>query len=129
MTSRVSVFNGGNRETGDDFWSVLTSLDKSSATTKISHISLTASKDSIILINSFHLKFGSFSCLSISQSLRQISEKYFRWHSQEYLFSKISVNCCQSIYSGLITKKNLKFLDKSIYFRPAFESYCFHGHA
>ena len=29
----------------------------------------------------------------------------------------------------LITKKNQKFLDKSIYFWLAFESYCFHGHA
>ena len=26
-------------------------------------------------------------------------------------------------------KKNHKFLDKSIYFCLAFESYCFHGHA
>ena len=26
-------------------------------------------------------------------------------------------------------EKNLKFLDKSIYFWLAFESYCFHGHA
>ena len=29
----------------------------------------------------------------------------------------------------LITKKNHKFVDKSIYFRLAFESYCFHGQA
>ena len=29
----------------------------------------------------------------------------------------------------LVTKKYHKFLDKSIYFWLAFESYCFHGHA
>ena len=44
------------------------------------------------------------------------------WH---YLaVKKLSV-----LLRGIILKKNHKFLDKSIYFWLAFESYCFHGHA
>ena len=67
----------------------LTTLDKSLSTTRISHISLTASKDGIILISSCHLKFRSFNCLSICRPLKQLSKKNVRWCSQEHLFAKI----------------------------------------
>ena len=60
-------------------------------------ISLTASKDGVILINSFHLKFRSFNCLSINRPLSQLSKVSAQWRSQEYLFRKFSANYYQSI--------------------------------
>ena len=74
VTSKIKVLLGEKSEIEDDSLSVLTTLDKSSSTTRISHISLTASKDNIILVNSFHLKVRSFNRSTISRPLKQLSK-------------------------------------------------------
>ena len=45
-----------------------------------------------------------------------------------YLYLSIYLSIYKYMYLS-ISKKYHKFLNKSIYFWLAFESYCFHGHA
>ena len=65
-------------------------------------ISLTESKNGIILISYFHLKFRSVNCLSISRPLKQSSKVSVQCCTQEYLFGKCSENyywsICNSVY-------------------------------
>ena len=65
-------------------------------------IFLTESKNGIILISYFHLKFRSVNCLSISRQLKQSSKVSVQCCTQEYLFGKFSENyywsICNSVY-------------------------------
>ena len=56
------------------------------------NISLTVSKDGIILMNSLYLKFRAVNCLSIIRSLKQLSKVLVQWRFQEYLLGKLSGN-------------------------------------
>ena len=58
-------------------------------------ISLTLSKDGIILINSLHLKITLVNCLFFSRPLKQLSHVSVQWRSQNYLLGKFSAFCYQ----------------------------------
>ena len=120
MTSKINVLYGDSRETGDDSWSILTTLGKSSPTTRISHISLTASKDGIILINSFHLKFRLLSCLSISWPLKQPSKNMSGTFSRVIVSRNFCKLLSKHLWWSLFLEKFNKF---SIFFWISFDGY------
>ena len=57
--------------------------------------------------------------------------KYFDYLKSIVYIQQIHMwaNSRKSTFPIIDHQKNLKFLDKSIYFWLPFESYCFHGHA
>ena len=73
-------------------------------------MSLTVSKDGIILINFIHLKFRALNCLSISQPLKQLSENY--------LSSGVLKNICSENFLQIIIKTSVVgfILNKAPYF-------------